>query len=459
MPAPNPLGLVSNDSIIPQTKIYGEINLPDSVELNVGIYQNTLVELDPVFFYTWKKLNSINEFDFSFTITKPEIIEFYLDDKRRYRIYVEPESVNKIIVNESSITIEGPTENENILLRDLGFNKASLKQPLYSKPFELEKGLDELETICDSMNRSLNLTGVSDDFKDYIKSELFGFNYFWKSSLLNKFINDTIAIDTLPQTVVENIRSLYAFDLIDESRSRYYLNSASKYFRSLIKLQLSKKEESNFPIYITSALNKCDHLFSAYPSLHGVILTSIVNSAVYLAKNQSDIEFSEFLYGVHVDNVPDQKHSFIVIKADLDRKVKRFNLNKLDDFRLIKPNDSLDSLSSHLTSKINIINFWASWCRPCIEKMPELISHAEEKNVNLLNVNIWSSKASWKKLIEENDGFDTNALFADKENSIVIAESCSITQFPIYIVVDENLNILSLIESFPDVISYMSSLE
>ena len=451
--------LVLKEKTISPTKLYIIINIPDLVQLNVGKYQNPLVELDPFFFFSKQKNNYSDTIELSFSINKPELIEFYLGDKRRYRFYFEPESVNNIIIGENYYSIEGPTEKENILLRELGFNKASLKQPKYSSPADLNQCLNELAMLCDSMKSRLTSAEMSNDFKKFIDAEMFGFNYFWKSNLLNKFKNDTIGIDTLPQTLIENIRSLYNFNFIDENRSRYYLNSASLYFYTLTKLQLSKKEEDNFHIYITAASNNCNALFSKLPNLHRILHTSILSSAVYLAKTQSEIEFSEYLYNIYIENTTMQEEAFEIIKADLDRKIKRFNLNKLENFNLNTSFDTLDSLSNFLTSKINIINFWASWCRPCVEKMPELMAITKTNNINLVNVNIWSSKASWEKLIEQKYDFKTNSLFADKEVSAEIATKCSIIQFPIYMVVDEELNILSIIESYPDLLRYMQSID
>ncbi|TDM14693.1 TlpA family protein disulfide reductase [Macrococcus bovicus] len=47
-------------------------------------------------------------------------------------------------------------------------------------------------------------------------------------------------------------------------------------------------------------------------------------------------------------------------------------------------------LSRELSADINIINFWASWCEPCNQEMPELIQYNQEKpnHIKLIGMNV-----------------------------------------------------------------------
>ena len=71
--------------------------------------------------------------------------------------------------------------------------------------------------------------------------------------------------------------------------------------------------------------------------------------------------------------------------------------NLAPDFTLPTIDGQVVSLSS-LRGKKVILNFWATWCPPCREEMPDLEAfyseHAKEKNVVVLAVNLTSAEAS-----------------------------------------------------------------
>lgn len=447
---------VADQSNIISTTIKGTIHLDDSVELTIGIYQNPLVEFDPFALYKWKNIDS-QYFEFSLPLDAPEIIEFYVNDKHRYRFYITPGSMNTINIEEDSYSVESPTRKENEILQKFGFNKAALKMPSYSNKGNLPLCLSELNNLCDSLDILLAKEAFSEDFKKYITSEMFGYRYFWKSDLLYNFKNDTMGIDTLPEEIIEDIHSLFKFSMQDEVRSRYYLNAVSSYFRSLLNLSLSPREEANYALYTTASFNTIYDIFNRYPALKGIFVTSAVNTAMYLAKTQEDIELAIYWWTYYSDHLVHQEKAFAVIKAELDRKIVRLKLNKLENYSLLNQRDSLVPLSTSLLDGVNIIAFWASWCQPCIEKMPELKALSKNLNVNLVFLNIWSSKSSWVKLFDPSTNQSESYLFADKVLSNKIAEQCSITQFPLYLIVDYNLNVLAINDSYAQLVDWISA--
>jgi len=63
------------------------------------------------------------------------------------------------------------------------------------------------------------------------------------------------------------------------------------------------------------------------------------------------------------------------------------------------------SLSDYKGKKL-IINFWATWCVPCVEEMPELEELYKERKsggLEMLMINAKESKEVVKKYIEKND--------------------------------------------------------
>ena len=71
------------------------------------------------------------------------------------------------------------------------------------------------------------------------------------------------------------------------------------------------------------------------------------------------------------------------------------------DFSLNDPNERIINLSS-FKGKYILLDFWASWCGPCREEHPNLISIYENyknKNFTILSVSIDTDKESWIKAI------------------------------------------------------------
>ena len=97
--------------------------------------------------------------------------------------------------------------------------------------------------------------------------------------------------------------------------------------------------------------------------------------------------------------------SYAIQQPNIKNLVIHKDLKKLEKINFINTNNEVINLNSFKNSLI-IINFWATWCAPCIEEMPSLNRLQKNTAFNNLKIlpinvgrdNVQKSKNFFKKL-------------------------------------------------------------
>lgn len=95
--------------------------------------------------------------------------------------------------------------------------------------------------------------------------------------------------------------------------------------------------------------------------------------------------------------------------------------------------------------KVTIIDFWASWCKPCRLENPNVVtlySEFHSKGLNIVGVSLDEDITKWKEAIKK-DNITWTQLSNLKGWKDPIAEQYNISQIPTTILLDANGNIVA----------------
>jgi thiol-disulfide isomerase/thioredoxin len=106
---------------------------------------------------------------------------------------------------------------------------------------------------------------------------------------------------------------------------------------------------------------------------------------------------------------------------------------------------SLEKLVAENRGKVILIDFWASWCRPCREELPKSIKLHEklkEKSVVFMYISIDKNKSDWEKASEK------EGIYLEKYNLWNVKRDGRFAEFkinmiPRYMLIDKTGNIVN----------------
>ncbi len=118
----------------------------------------------------------------------------------------------------------------------------------------------------------------------------------------------------------------------------------------------------------------------------------------------------------------------------VDPKRLSFELKDFDG-KVFKSDDSLGTPM--------VVHFWAAWCAPCAEEIPQFIANAQQNQDNKLQWVAVSGDHSWKELHELfPESKKVPGLFSLMDESAKVAEAFGTFQFPETYLLDARHHVL-----------------
>lgn len=193
---------------------------------------------------------------------------------------------------------------------------------------------------------------------------------------------------------------------------------------------------------------KSDSLKSAKKEMRLAMITDNPNSLV------SAMALSDLL-NFKMIKASDAKALFGKMDTELQQSRIGLNLNKalanmveetstigdtVADFSAPTPTGETLSLKNALGKKITILDFWASWCRPCRMENPNVVkvyNKYKDQGLEIIGISLDKSGDKWKQAIEK-DGLTWKHVSNLKSWQEPIAKNFGVRSIPATFILDEN---------------------
>ncbi len=128
------------------------------------------------------------------------------------------------------------------------------------------------------------------------------------------------------------------------------------------------------------------------------------------------------------------------------------------DFEAPSPNGEILSLKDN-KGKFTVIDFWASWCKPCRDQSPALVQLYKtyhEKGLNIVSVSLDRSRNRWLEAIED-DGMTWTHVSNLKHWQDPIAEDYDVRSIPELFLIDDRGTVLARSHDLASINSILSN--
>ncbi len=125
---------------------------------------------------------------------------------------------------------------------------------------------------------------------------------------------------------------------------------------------------------------------------------------------------------------------------------------KIDPFLILDSNGK-EKLISNTDGKIILLNFWATWCPPCIKEIPALLK-LKQKYKNDLDIFFISVDFNFDKTVPKflkKNNFEKLSVFNDEK--LLISKKFEVKIMPTTIVVDKSFRKVSKVSGYVDWLS------
>ncbi len=430
--------------------IYFEGEELDTSSISVLRYEHLLVSNGPILL---SKFSKAQKKEFEQIIDYPTI--FIIDIQgNRHKLYVEPGDVNYIsIKDKNSIEVFGDRSLENKIFYECFGSREVLKFPKPKSPsltdrvLALEEKMSDLDSIY-----SIYQTSTSKNFSQFLKASIDGYRYFVLDVFLGNFNLDELSTEE-KEVYIKNHRSLNDLKFYDQPYSRSYMNAMTYFIKKDIEY------DDDLTIESFNELLKIHEDIPVKSRMNNHMLIALINSAIYKAKTLDELDYATKLFYSLQNKFVQFPKTRELLEYEIEIRKAQFSIKNLENFELSlfsgQPKNVLDFDNDFL-----IIDFWASWCEPCVKSLPklkELVENNSFLEAGLINTD--KSKEKGQRIYEKYalEEFAINFHATAKETNELM-KKLSFDSLPHYILIDAKGKVYYHGSSFNDLQNKIFSL-
>ena len=201
-----------------------------------------------------------------------------------------------------------------------------------------------------------------------------------------------------------------------------------------------------FPDHVgdTLSFNHLKDTVKKYPYSY-YLLSEIASNITTLTKKESKEILS--IFDLQIKNTP--------LWINTEKNASKFldDSNAISSFKLKTSNNETKSIIDTNSKAINVIIFWASWCKPCRQEIPELKKvfnkYGESNQIRMSSISFDKDFKSWRKaLIDEKMPWTQFRVENEEQGQEILVSFRTNSTIPMIFITDYKGTILNKISGF-----------
>ncbi|MGS2764097.1 TlpA family protein disulfide reductase [Sinomicrobium sp. M5D2P9] len=406
-------------------------------------------------------INKPDERKINLSIKRPQYLYLQLQGKV-LQLYVQPSEHLKISKENNNYVFEGTSKQENGFMEEV-LSSADLK----SKAWNYNNPFDDFKNQVDDYFKTKDKL-----LADYITEK--ENKHFYNLQLTeNRAFKNIVYLDYINRKDSSQKDSLFFQyfnkDLIDFQAMKPYLESSflkSFYGKMGVEYFLKKKYREKL-----NAVREEQELYILRANIISEYFPQPIKSMlIYNDLKYYPLEFEYFpdslnltppreMFNKYKAALNEEAYNTLMLQYDLSQNKKKayaqgavvpeftFKDQSWNDFKFDVNN----------FNKMILLDIWASWCKPCIVKFPEVkaLENKYKDQLTVISVSVDEDTTGFKENIKKLDVPGSLKLYVTNGFQSSFAEHFQIKAIPRYIWIDRNGKILNANANLSDVSKYL----